>query len=79
MMASFYEISLQREILTRLKGPSQKAPYERFFLDLDEKAVQKMEVLFGPRMTNGEKILAKALLEKHGLAGQYSDSSLRIR
>ena len=70
---------LQRELLTRLKDPSQKAPYEKFFLDLDENAVQEMEVLFGPRMTDAEKILTKALLEKHGLAGRYSESSLRIR
>lgn len=77
--ASSKTFKLQREILTRLKDPSQKAPYERFFLDLDENAVQEMEVLFGPRMTDAEKILAKALLEKHGLAGRYSESSLRIR
>ena len=69
----------QTEIFRRLEDPNQKAPYEKYFLDLEDSAVQKMEVLFGPRMTEAEKILAVALLEKHGLAGNYSFSALRIK
>lgn len=72
-------LAKQQELIRRLENRNQETPYQRLFLDLDENAVQQMEILFGPRMTVAEKILAKALLEKHGLSTRWKESSLRIR
>ena len=69
----------QQEMIRRLENKNQKAPYKQLFLELDSNALKIMEVLLGPRMTTAEKILAKALLEKHGLSSQWKESGLRIR
>lgn len=67
------------DIFRRLENESTPPPYERFFLELSDEAVAQMEVVFGPRMSEAEKILAKHLLAANGLAGKWRDSSLRIR
>lgn len=69
----------QQEIIRRLENREQKAPYERFFLEIDNEAFMKMEILLGPKMTEAEKILVVALLEKHGLGDRWKESALRIR
>ena len=38
-----------------------------------------MQIVFGPRMTEAEKILAKHLLRGSGLDGKWKESALRIR
>lgn len=72
-------LETQQEIIRRLENREQKAPYERFFLEIDDKAFMEMEVLLGPKMTEAEKILVVALLEKHGLGDRWKESALRIR
>ena len=67
------------DILRRLENESTPPPYERFFIELSEEAVAQMGIVFGPRMSEAEKILAKHLLTANGLAGKWRDSSLRIR
>ena len=69
----------QKELIHRLESPTLPAPYQRYFLELDEHALSEAEITFGPRMTEAEKILVIALLEKHSLGSQWKDSSLRIR
>ena len=68
-----------REIIRRLEDEDREPPYQRFFLRLRQDAISQMEVLFGPRMTEAQKILAKALLSKHGLEDRWQNSSLKIR
>lgn len=67
------------EFYRRIEDTEQEPPYHRFFLKLRSDAVEQMEVVFGPRMSEAEKILAKALLHKHGLDGHWRESTLRIR
>ena len=69
----------QQELIRRLENKNQDAPYKQLFLELDDSVLESMEILLGPRMTEAEKILAIALLEKHGLGNQWKESSLRIR
>lgn len=57
----------------------QSPPYQRFFVELSDEAISQMEIVFGPRMTEGEKILTKHLLKGNGLDGKWRDSILRIR
>ncbi len=71
--------SVHLDFIRRLENPESSPPYERFFVDLSEEAISQMEIVFGPRMTESEKILAKHLLCGCGLDGKWRDSALRIR
>ena len=73
------EFEKQQEYVRRMEDENQEPPYQRFFLKIRQDAVDQMQVVFGPKMTESQKILAKALLCKHGLEGHWRDSSLRIR
>lgn len=73
------DIDTHINLVRRLENKGTPPPYERFFLELSDDAIQQMEVIFGPRMTEAEKILAKHLLRGFGLDGKWRDSSLRIR
>ena len=53
---------LHRDFADRLENTATKPPYERFFVALSEEAISQMQIVFGPRMTEAEKILAKHLL-----------------
>ncbi|MBQ3708282.1 MAG: DUF2971 domain-containing protein [Clostridia bacterium] len=68
-----------QEIIRRIENPNTPSPYERFFLELDENAISQMRVVFGPRMSEAEKIFAKLLLKEHGLQNNYRESALKIR
>lgn len=67
------------ELLKRLENEEIKPPYQHFFVELSDEAISQMEIVFGPRMTEAEKILAKYLLKGNGLDGKWRDSVLRIR
>jgi len=67
------------EFARRLEDVTAKPPYERFFIELSDEAISQMEIVFGPRMTEAERILAKHLLRGCGLDGKWRDSTLRIR
>lgn len=67
------------ECARRLEDVTAKPPYERFFIELSDEAISQMEVVFGPRMTEAERILAEHLLRSCGLDGKWRDSTLRIR
>ncbi len=68
-----------RDFADRLENTATKPPYERFFVALSEEAISQMQIVFGPRMTEAEKILAKHLLRGSGLDGKWKESALRIR
>ena len=69
----------QQELIRRYENPMAKAPYQRFFLELDNQAVEQMEIILGPRISEAEKIYVKSLLKDHGLENNWRDSALRIR
>lgn len=67
------------EFAKRLEDKETLPPYEHFFVELSNDAISQMKIVFGPRMTEAEKILAKHLLSGNGLDGKWSESALRIR
>ncbi len=73
------ELKKQQEIIRHLEDTERKAPYQRFFMALDEDCIRQMEIVLGPRTTEAGRILAHALLKEHGLEQNCRDSSLRIR
>ena len=72
-------LKMQRETLRRVLDVSYTPPYSALYLDLDEAAINNMEIVFGPRMNAAEKILLKTFLNSKGLEKNYRDSSLKIQ
>lgn len=71
--------STHMELVKRLEDTALAPPYEHLFVELSDEAISQMEVIFGPRMTEAEKILTTHLLKANGLDGNWHDSVLRIR
>ena len=68
-----------QEIIRRMEDKEYIPPYSRMFLDIDDSALQNIEVLCGPKMSQAEKILVQALLNQYCPNGKYQESKLRIR
>lgn len=69
----------QQEYIRRLEDRTAKPPVQRLFLTLSENALKELEVVFGPKMTDTEKIIAVALLKKYSPKCKYKESCLKIR
>jgi hypothetical protein len=69
----------QQERIRRIEDSNTEPPCKRLFLDINESAFNNMEIVFGPRMSEAEKILAKSLINQYAPNCTYRDSSLRIR
>ena len=69
----------QQEIIRRIEDRNLKPPYERLFLDISDEALDCMEIVFGPKMSEAEKFMAKALLKQYCPKAVCRESSLRIR
>lgn len=68
----------QQEYIRRIEDNNLVPPYQRIFLNLDETAINDLEVVFGPKMSDAEKILAISLLKQFAPNANYRDSVLRI-
>ena len=68
-----------REIIRRIEDKEYEPAYSRMFFDLDDKALENMEVLCGPKMNDAEKIIVKTLLKQYCPNGIYKESKLKIR
>ena len=69
----------QKEYMRRVMDKSYVPGYQALFLDLDDEAIDDMEIVFGPRMNKSEKILLSHYLKSKGLEKNYRESSLRIQ
>ncbi|MCI8645053.1 MAG: DUF2971 domain-containing protein [Lachnospiraceae bacterium] len=69
----------KQELYKRIEDRDLEPPYKRLFLELSDEAFLGMEVVFGPRMSDAEKIMAKSLLNQYCPHADYRESSLRIK
>lgn len=72
-------VKKQQEYVRRLEDVTLQPPVQQIFLEIDESAFKKMEVVFGPKMNEAEKIMATVLLEKYAPEAKYKCSCLKIR
>ena len=56
-----------------------KPPYNQLFLEIDDKVLEEIEIVFGPKMSEAEKILAIALIKEYCPQAVYTESVLKIR
>ncbi len=68
----------QREYVRRIMDETYIPGYQTLFLDLSEEAILNAEILFGPLMSDSEKILLTNYFKTKGLKN-YGESSLRIQ
>lgn len=68
----------QQEQIRRIENLSLDPPYKQLFLDIDSDALKDIEIVFGPKMSEAEKIMAKTLIKKYCPEATYRDSILRI-
>ena len=69
----------QIELIRRIENREYEPAYSRMFLDLDDSALESIEVLCGPRMSDAEKIIVKALLKEYCPNGEYKESRIKIK
>jgi len=69
----------QQELIRRIEDRNLKPSYERLFLDISDEALNDMEIVLGPKMSEAEKFMAQALLAQYCPKTICRESSLRIR
>ena len=69
----------QQEQIRRIENLSLEPPYKQLFLDIDDDALKDIEIVFGPKMSEAEKIMAKSLINAYCPEAICRDSFLRIR
>lgn len=76
----FYsDFECQQKLIRMVEDRELEPPYKKIFLDLDENFFVHMEIVFGPKMSEAEKIMAKALLKYFCPNCPYRESTLQIR
>ena len=55
----------QREFFRRMEDINYPAPYEQIFLELDENCFESIEILIGPKASEGEKIIVESLVNQY--------------
>ncbi len=73
------DFEYQQELIRRIEDKDFEPPYEKIFLDLDETFLENVEIVFGPKMSEAEKIMAKALIKYFCPNCTYRESFLQIR
>ncbi|WP_310603562.1 DUF2971 domain-containing protein [Anaerosporobacter sp.] len=69
----------QQELIRRLENKNNEPPYHRLFLSLAPNVFSDMEVIFGPKMSEAEKIMGTSLLNEYAPKCVYRDSYLKIK
>ena len=72
-------LAVQKELIKRLEDLSLAPSYQRLFLDINDEVFDDMEIVFGPRMNDAGKIMAKALMREYCPQATYRNSTLRIK
>lgn len=76
---NYLSFESKAEMYRRIEDRTLKPSYERLFLDISDEALEDIEIVFGPRMSESEKIMAKALIKQYCPHAAYRESSLMIR
>jgi hypothetical protein len=69
----------QQEYIRRIEDRNIIPPYQSIFLSMSESAFEDMEIVFGPKMSEAEKIMAIALISQYAPKCIYRESNLKIR
>ncbi len=69
----------QLKLIERIEDNKYKAPYNLFFLNLTNEALNHLEILLGPKITEVQEEIIKLIVEKYCPSAKVSKSSLKIK
>lgn len=72
-------VKAQMELISRLEDENIKAPYDRFFLKLEESKLSEIEILLGPRVTEAQKEIVNLIVKEYCPTAKIHQSTLKIR
>lgn len=72
-------IEQHREFFRRIESREYPAPYDRIFLNIDNRYLESIEVLIGPKVNEGEKIIVEALLNQYCPKAIIRESKLKVK
>lgn len=65
-----------QDIYYKLLSGNLKSPFDFFDLSISEDAFEDMEVTMGPRISKGNEVIVRSLLEKYNRSAMLKESSL---
>lgn len=71
--------SEQQELIMRLENIKIEAPYKRYYLELSDEALEKIEILLGPKMKPEQEEMVNLIVEKYCPNAKIIKSKLKIR
>lgn len=69
----------QSKLMERLEDIKYKAPYNLFFLNLTDEALNDLEILLGPKVTEAQEEIIELIVEKYCKSAKILKSSLKIK
>lgn len=69
----------QLKLMERIEDTKYKAPYNLFFLNLTNEALDDLEILLGPKITEAQGEIIKLIVEKYCPSAKILKSSLKIK
>ena len=69
----------QLKLIERIEDNKYKAPYNLFFLNLTNEALNHLEILLGPKITKVQEEIIKLIVERYCPSAKVSKSSLKIK
>lgn len=69
----------QIKLINRLEDNKYKAPYNLFFLNLADEALNDLEILLGPKITEAQMEIVKLIVEKYCPSAKIVKSNLKIK
>lgn len=69
----------QLKLIERIEDIKYKAPYNLFFLNLTNEALNDLEILLGPKITEAQEEIVKLIVEKYCPTAKILKSNLKIK
>ena len=69
----------QSKLIDRIEDDKYKAPYNLFFLELTQDALNDIEIIIGPKATDAQEEIVKLMVEKYCPNAKIIKSQLKIR
>ena len=69
----------QSKLIDRIEDDKYKAPYNLFFLELTDEALNDLEILLGPKVTEAQEEIIRLMVEKYCPTAKILKSKLKIK
>ena len=67
------------KLMERIEDTKYKAPYNLFFLNLNDEALNDLEILLGPKITEAQEEIIKLIVEKYCPSAKILKSNFKIK